>query len=112
MTDAEIAEHVAAGGAGPRAGCCTDCGHVIWRTVEHPKLGRTILWPDPASLYAQAWTTNGPAVGIAYCPGCCPSLGVELHPSIVPAVWESGATEDRRLTGAIVMHHDMMLLCV
>ena len=81
LTDAEVAEHAARGRFGPAGHCC-DCGEVIWRTVEHPTLGRTILWPDPSSVYAKVWSDIGVAVGIGYCADCCPNLGTDAHPGI------------------------------
>ena len=65
-----------------RAGTCTACGQVVWRSAQSSKdwnavpAGTTyLLWPRPDSLYAQVETETGWAPGIAYCARCAPPVG-------------------------------------
>ena len=63
-------------------GHCSSCNALIWRTaIQQRKINGVepdtviLLWPQPSSLYAQTWTPDGHAVGIAYCQTCAPEIG-------------------------------------
>lgn len=61
-----------------RAGHCTACGTLNWRTVQHPTSDETIiLWPAPTTVYAtQRTLIDGAEVrtkGIDFCGTCAPT---------------------------------------
>lgn len=66
-----------------RAGHCTDCGKLLWRTAEAQKNWNNVaagtvflLWPLPESTYAMFRDGGGDiAKGIAYCEACLPQGG-------------------------------------
>lgn len=65
-----------------RAGYCTACGTLCWRTAvaqkdhDGTKAGEVfLLWPKPDSCYAKVETETGYAPGVAYCARCAPPVG-------------------------------------
>jgi hypothetical protein len=76
-----------------RAGHCTACGALVWRTAVAAREDKSsgiragqmfILWPNPTSMYARVETPTGEAPGIAFCAKCAPPIGdpalVDLGP--------------------------------
>lgn len=69
-----------------RAGHCTKCGTLIWRTATaqrdwgDTKAGEQfLLWPKPESVYARFWSeaANSIIPGVAYCRPCVPAAGTD-----------------------------------
>lgn len=76
-----------------KAGHCTGCGQLIWRTATAARDNGTIqagqeflLWPRPDSLYARLETSSGHAPGVAFCRSCAPETGESAVEGFGPVI--------------------------
>lgn len=85
-----------------RAGHCTACGELIWRSAVAARDDRRqgikagdkhILWPRPDSVYAVLETATGTAPGIAYHAACAPPIGAIAIEGFGPVLRYEGARD-------------------